>query len=309
MSNNAAEATGPGDRVEENVAVLIVTYQTGPILFECLDRIAEIPGITEIIVVDNGNSNADLAALRKWETGRAGRKLLTGHGNIGFGAGVNLAARAAEAPLLLVLNPDVILEHGALAALQSDRHGLTEPFMLGGALFDAEGREQAGARREALTLWRAFCTLSGLSLIGRIFPFFRGIDARRGPLPAIRTDFPVVSGAMFLMSAPGFRQLDGFDEGYFLHVEDIDLCHRARAAGGRVALSPGARGFHARSVSRAPKWRVEMHKADGFARFFRDRARSWPEKCAVEFLLPILRAGLFIRAMVWSVVSGRMSQK
>lgn len=298
-------STGTG---AEDVAVLIVTYRTGPILFECLGRLATIPGIAEIIVTDNGNSDADLAALRQWEAGGPGRKLLTGHGNIGFGAGINRAARLARAPFLLVLNPDVVPEPPALPALLADRHGLAEPFVLGGVLLDEDGREQAGARREGLTLWRALCTLSGLFLLGRIVPFFRGMDARHGPLPAVRTDYPVISGAMFLMSAQGFHALGGFDQGYFLHVEDIDLCHRARDAGGRVALSPSARGFHARSVSRAPKLRVEMHKADGFDRFFRQRARKWREKCAVECLLPLLRAGLFVRALCSGLVPGRWRQ-
>jgi hypothetical protein len=83
---------------------------------------------------------------------------------------------------------------------------------------------------------------------------------------------PTISGACFAMRRQDFEALNGFDEGYFLHVEDIDLCWRVRRAGGQVVFQPAAPVVHVGHTSRANPLRVEFAKGRGLARFFRKRA-------------------------------------
>ena len=67
-----------------------------------------------------------------------------------------------------------------------------------------------------------------------------------------------------------FWALGGFDEGFFLHVDDIDFCLRMRRAGGRVVFLPQVRPVHYRSSSQTNPVAVEWHKARGFMRYFRN---------------------------------------
>ena len=79
-----------------------------------------------------------------------------------------------------------------------------------------------------------------------------------------------VSGALMLLSRPLFDRLDGLDEGYRLHAEDMDLCRRARQAGAVVAVANDIRVLHIRGVSsRARPVFVEWHKHRGLWRYFR----------------------------------------
>ena len=79
-----------------------------------------------------------------------------------------------------------------------------------------------------------------------------------------------VSGALMLLPRTLFDRLAGFDEGYRLHAEDLDLCRRARVAGATVAIANDIRVLHVRGVSsRARPLFVEWHKHRGLWRYFR----------------------------------------
>jgi hypothetical protein len=105
-----------------------------------------------------------------------------------------------------------------------------------------------------------------------------------------------VSGAALMMSRRGFDQLGGFDEGYFLHVEDIDLCKRARDAGGAVVFEPRAVVHHAGSTSKVSRLKVERWKAAGLVRYFaRHGGILGPVKAAL--LAPAIYAAVYARAL------------
>ena len=144
-----------------NVSAIIVSFQTGPRLKECLYALASDPDISEIILVDNGNPAPMQAWLDRFKTRYAHLTLLRGHGNVGFGAGVNLGARAATHPDLLVLNPDAVLRRESVRGLQAVAQSAQSPALVGGKIFDLHGREERGGRRRDLTLWRALTNMGG----------------------------------------------------------------------------------------------------------------------------------------------------
>jgi hypothetical protein len=91
-------------------------------------------------------------------------------------------------------------------------------------------------------------SLTGLAKVGALKDYeihHEGEAAPEGPVPT-----PTVSGACFAMTRADFAALGGFDEGYFLHVEDVDLCWRVRQAGGAVLFQPQARVVHLGSTAR-----------------------------------------------------------
>jgi GT2 family glycosyltransferase len=101
-----------------------------------------------------------------------------------------------------------------------------------------------------------------------------------------------VSGALMLLPRALFARIGGFDGGYRLHAEDLDLCRRARAAGSTVAVAKDVRVFDVRGVStRARQMFIELHKHRGLWRYFR------------KFEAP--RRSLLVRASVFIAIFAR----
>lgn len=286
-----------------SVSAIVVTYHTGQVLWDCLAAL-EREGIPQIVIVDNGNPEPVSAALGTLSEGSGGRYRHIGGGtNRGFAAGVNLGATIADGARLLVINPDAVLQPGALAALETALEwavgeGAAEPIVVGGRIAGDDGVEQRGCRRRALTLGSAAGTFLGLSRLAGTFRQFAGLNLNREPEPAGPTDMPVVSGALMYMSRTSFDALHGFDEGYFLHVEDIDLCRRAADLGGRVVYTPLARAHHVGGASAASKLFVERCKARGLARYFSKFARTRTEKSVAALLGPAIGVALIARAII-----------
>ena len=279
-----------------SISAVTVSYHTGPVLDQCLDALIAATDIDEIVLVDNGNPASVVQALDARAAGNGKLRVLRGQGNVGFGAACNLGARAASGAQLLFINPDVVLQAGAARAMAETLSRAHEPAIVGGDLRDSDGRPDRGSRRERVTLWSACVSFLGLSKLERVSSVFRDLHRHNDPIPAAPTEIANVSGALMMLSRAGFDALGGFDETYFLHAEDLDLCWRAGEAGGQVLFQPGARGAHARSTSAAPSRDVELHKAQGLRRFFRKSARSPLERVAAEIVGAVLLVVLPARA-------------
>lgn len=267
------------------VSAIVVSYQTGPRLKECLYALDADPDVSEIILVDNGNPDEMTVWVRSFASTRENMSVLSGHGNIGFGAAVNLGERRASSPHILVINPDAVLRWKSLPHMQDAARDLAAPWIIGGKIFDIFGREERGGRRKELTLFRAMTRTIG----------WNTWTLEQTPPPVAPVDLPVISGAFFLTSKYSFAALGGFDEDYFLHVEDIDLCRRCREAGGRVLYDPRAAALHYGSTSDAPNRVVQGHKADSLAHYFRKFAKGALERAMVEVCVPLIRLGLWLK--------------
>lgn len=246
------------------ISVVMVSYFTGPELGRAVASVLAEPQASQLILVDNGNPADVTAALARQAEDEPRLTLLTGHGNIGFAAACNLGARHAKGDLLLLLNPDARLASGALAHLQEEAAALRRPFLIGGCIVDEEGREQRGGRRHALTPLRAL--IEGLGLYRLGLGRWR-LNRHQEPAPADTVSMGAVSGAVMALPLADYRALGGMDDGYFLHVEDLDLCRRMAAAGGQVVYAPSVVAVHAGGTSAAPAAFVERHKARGLKRY------------------------------------------
>jgi len=270
-----------------SVSAIIVTYQTGPRLKECLHAIVAANAVTELIIVDNGNPREMESWLKRFAD--AGNKvmLISPEANLGFGRAVNLAAGAARYDDLLILNPDCVIRHDAIPALIRAATGRRSPVLVGGRIFDVSGTNQRGPMRRELTLTRALSKVTGGP----------GINMPLSPQPGEPVSVDVTSGAFFLIDRRGFQELGGFDEGYFLHVEDIDLCKRVGLAGGEVIYQPRAGALHYGSTSDVSSLVVERHKAAGFARYFRKFSKGPLHRIFAELVIPVIAIGLTLRAL------------
>ena len=263
------------------ITAVVVSYHTGPRLRECLYALRSDPDLSELIIVDNGNPPKDQAWLDGFAAASDKTHVIRDGTNPGFGAAVNKGAAGALGQSLLVINPDAVLKRGSLAHLHAAMQDRAAPVLAGGKIFDVQGREERGGRRNTLTLWRA----AGLGTW----------TLEQDPEPSEAIEVGAVSGAFFMMDRAAFRAMGGFDEGYFLHVEDVDLCRRVWQAGGTVVYEPRAGVLHYGSTSEVSSDEVLAHKAASLRRYFLKFANGPVETALVRLVSPFLGAALKAR--------------
>lgn len=153
----------------------------------------------------------------------------------GFAENHNTAFRLgmaeAAAPFFCVLNPDVRLEAGVMSALLRRITSPPHPALLAPAVFSSSGTLQDSARP-----WP-----TPFAVLGRVFNRLSGQHVG-GVTEVSRWDW--LAGMFMLFDAAAFRQVEGFDAGYFLYYEDADICCRLRLAGHRLAYCPEIRVVH-----------------------------------------------------------------
>jgi N-acetylglucosaminyl-diphospho-decaprenol L-rhamnosyltransferase len=282
------------------VTVIMVVYRTGAVLFNSIARVLAEPLVDEFVVIDNGSTGEDADALCRIAEHEPRFRLVQGHGNIGFARGCNLGARTAKGHHLVILNPDAYLQAGCIASLIEAGWDFPSPCVVGARVLNTDGTEQRGGRRGEVTPVTTLLSFSHLSLS---LPFLRKFEIHREDetLPTGPILVPTISGACFYMSREDFQTLGGFDERYFLHVEDVDLCWRARRMGGSVVFQPAARVEHLGSTSLKHPVVVEYHKGRGLIRYFRKRADNpWRYALAVA-LSPLILVVSVMRPALRSV--------
>jgi N-acetylglucosaminyl-diphospho-decaprenol L-rhamnosyltransferase len=227
------------------MTVIVVTYQSASVLPATVASIRrQIPG-SEVIVVDNGSTDATVALARE-----VGVDLVMhGHGNVGFGAGNNLGVESASNEQILLLNPDcqvVAAEAHALGCLSSEQYlGLRGCSELIGTKVRPNEEQVWPWRRE---LWW---------VVFKQFIETRWMDL---PRPSRLSRSSVwVSGFALLARRSEFLEVGGFDPGFFLYWEDYELSLRYARAGLPV------KGTSAIQV--AHDWRGSSESVDSGAAF------------------------------------------
>ncbi len=213
------------------VSAVIVNYNSGSALASTLASLSEgFDGLAwEAVVVDNASTDGSEQAAE----GKPNVRLVRHESNVGFAAGVNIAAAASSAPFLLVLNPDCRLRGGTGLLLLSELRRHPTCAVMGPAILDPSGTLQESARGDPDILTGLFGRTSVLS---RVFPNSK--ITRRNLRASVLRDtndssqqVDWVSGACMLIRGDALASVGGFDEGYFLYWEDADLCRRLRKAG------------------------------------------------------------------------------
>jgi GT2 family glycosyltransferase len=263
-------------------SAILVTYHSGPVLWRALDALAAQAGLREILIVDNGNPPAIRAELNRRAAAGAIR-LIQSERNLGFAAACNRAAAVAEGELLLFLNPDAVLMPNGLRRMLAVMADKPHPWIAGVRLVGADGIERRGGRRGELTPGTAIGDALGLG----------SFNWHSQPLPKAPIALPTVSGACLLIPAADFRGIGGFDEGYFLHVEDIDLCRRLRGRGGKVWFLPDVSVEHEGGSSDAPPLTVERYKLASFRHYFR---RHYGSRTDAVIVMAFITARYGLRA-------------
>jgi N-acetylglucosaminyl-diphospho-decaprenol L-rhamnosyltransferase len=210
-----------------STAAVVIVHEPVPELSQCLDALR--PQVDELVVVAN---------LPGMEV--EGARLIENDAPVGFAANANRGIAATAAPFIAVCNPDTIAAPDAIATLERFAAAHSRAGILGPELHQRDGSINPSRRR--------FPTVSGT--VVRRTPLRRvladtqrahyGLDER--PTEPVEADW--LLGAFLFLRREMLEELGGFDAGYRLYGEDIDLAYRASKAGWERWYVPEAKAVH-----------------------------------------------------------------
>ena len=246
-------------------SIVIVAANSGDGLVKCVTALIGGLDRGEIIVVDNDSHDGSIDRLATMLAQNPLLRVLRNGANLGFGTGCNRGAALARGDAILFLNPDCVLMPSSLSLLRALLDAQPDVGLVGALQIDAAGRVDPASRRRDPLLRRALLTATGLS---RFMPALESVELAL-PVGEGSESVDAVSGALMLVRRTAFFKIGGFDEGYFLHCEDLDLCRRIRDAGYRVVCDNQVRVEHAKGgSSRSRPLFVAWHKHRGMWRWF-----------------------------------------
>ena len=254
------------------ISAVVISHRAGDHLVRCLGALERLrdEGLAEIIVVDNASGDGSPERVRQ-EFPQV--RLLGLASNIGFGAANNRGAALAAGDRLLLINSDAWLESGSLRAL--DRALDTDPDLAAVAprLHYPDGRPQFH--------WAPATGVLGEAL-QKLRNRFEASSWVHRPPP--RWLAPWYSAACLLVRSRAFAAVGGFDPGYFLYFEDVDLCRRWRLAGWRVATAEDAIATHVKggsqegdAASRQTEGRAALEYRRSQLRYYSRHRPRWEE--------------------------------
>lgn len=274
------------------VGVVVVTYSPGESLGRFLDTLEKATTRRYgVVLADNGSTDGEpeRAALRPDVV------LLRTGGNLGYGRAANLGVPQAPGEWVLVANPDVTFEPGALDTLLAAARRWPRAGSLGPAILSPDGSLYPSAR-SLPSLGRGI----GHALCGWWWPANPWTAAyRRERGTPVEGPVGWLSGSCLLLRRAAFDAVAGFDPSYFMYFEDLDLCERIGRAGWQNVYVPTAVVAHegAHATSRAPAAMLTAHHRSAYQ--YLSRRYRGPRWLPLRL---VLRAGLAARLALSRVV-------
>jgi len=254
------------------VDAAIVTHESAGEITACLESLQASKGVKwgRIAVVDNASKDETIAVI---SDRFPSTELRACKSNLGFAAATNLAASRGRAEFLLVVNPDVSLERDTVSTLAEVLRSRPEIGITGCRLLRPDGSEDHAARRSFPTPVSAVGHFTGLSRKRRA-P--ESLKAYLAPGASEGGAVDAVNGALMLVRRDWFERIGGFDESYWMYMEDLDLCWRFRENGWLTWYEPSVGAVHVKGASsgrfRTLKLNWAFHR--GMIRFYHDHLSS-----------------------------------
>jgi len=277
--------------------VVAVTYSPGEALDGFLESLA---GATvrpvEVVLADNGSTDG---APERAAAAHPNVRLLCTGGNIGYGAAANAGLADLSEGWALVSNPDVRFLPGSIDELLAVAARWPRAATVGPAIQTPDGELYPSARDLP-----QLSTGAGHALLGWVWPANPWTARYRRERESPR-ERPAgwLSGSCFLVDLTAFRSVGGFDPGYFMYFEDVDLAERLGRRGWLHVYAPSAVVVHegGHATRREPHRMQRVHHTSAL----RYLSGQYPQHRHAP-LRVLLRAGLGLRMLV-SYVSGRVA--
>lgn len=275
--------------MDTKISAILVNYNAGPLLLFSVKSLLACSIVAEILVVDNNSNDGSLAII----DGLDKVNIIRNTNNLGFARACNQGIQQSKSKYLLFLNPDCSFSQGTLIHIVEFMQNDARIGMAGGLLLNPDGTEQAGGRRAIPTPWRSFVRAFGLYRFADRWPkLFFDFNLHKQELPVQAIEVEALSGACMLVKRKAIEDVGLWDEGYFLHCEDLDWCMRFRLKGWKVIFVPTAKIVHEQGAcGRSRPIFVEWHKHKGMLRFYRKFFRhQYP-----GVLMVLVGAGVWLR--------------
>ena len=272
---------------QTRVSAVTVNYNARDHLVACIRSLRD-DGVEEVVVVDNASSDGSLDAAGRADPAAV---LVPTGGNLGFGAAANRGLAVASGEYVVVMNPDVVVEPGTMKVLvdAADRHPRLA--VLGPRVENPDGTFYPSARTFPDLLEAA-----GHAFLGFVAPDNRFSRSYRMLDWDHSTPRHVdwVSGTCMLLRPAALAETGAFDEGYFMYVEDVDLCWRLWQSGWEVGYEPAGRVVHTIGASseQAPYRMILAHHRSLFR--FSVKTTRGPR----SLLLPLVAVALAVRTVL-----------
>lgn len=225
-----------------DVSIIIVNYNTGTLLKECLTSIdRSTSGFKnpncEVILVDKASSDGSILEIGKYKESKR-VKILGNSENLGFAKAVNQGIKASEGEYIFLLNPDCRLKGSVLSELldYSKKHDLVGA--IGPKLLNSDGTSQTSVV--------PFPTLSRAI---QEFWFNNKVFSKYSPNSRIPIEVEALVMAAFLITPHALKKVGLLNEKYFMYFEDLDYCRDLHAKGLKVIYYPQAEVIHHHGVS------------------------------------------------------------
>jgi len=287
--------------VERVISVIIVNFNAGQLLTECVHSVLASTVPVIVYVVDNASQDDSLCILQQAMDKRV--HILKNRENMGFASAANLVLPHISSEYLLFLNPDCLISPDTLARFVKVMDSHPQAGMAGGLVRNLDGSEQAACRRAVPTPWR---TLVRICHLDKLFPNSKrcqNFELHRQPLPAHPIEVEGISGACMFVRRSALEIVGPMDEAYFLHCEDLDWFMRFRAQQLSILFIPDIEVVHVKGVcSHRQPIRVLWYKHRGMVRFYRKFFRDeyplllfWSVIVVVWVRFAILAMGILMR--------------
>jgi N-acetylglucosaminyl-diphospho-decaprenol L-rhamnosyltransferase len=221
-------------------SIVIVNWNSGPHLENCVRSLLQHAPTSQITIVDNASKDSSLHFAGEF---RNELKVCLNERNIGFAAANNIGWRASKGNRVLFLNPDTECYPGGVVCLEQTMDSDDGIWAAGGQLVNPSGRPQMGFNI------RRFPTIGSVAaemlFIDEIWPSNPWTGPNHLPGNSREMDVEQPAAACLMVSRHALESTGGFDEAFYpAWFEDVDLCRRIRALGGRIRYQPEARFLH-----------------------------------------------------------------
>lgn len=224
------------------ISIVIVNWNAGDQLKDCLNSIIHNHSnvIDEVVILDNNSSDDSLEGVTKLKSEDFDIRIIRSESNLGFGKACNVASENVCSKYILFLNPDAQIYSNTLVEVLNYMEVNHDVGVCGIKLIDSQNKVQKHCTVQP-KLKHYFNHATGLSTISpKLFPyiFLKDFDYNNDG------DVPHTIGAFYCIRRELFRELNGFDELFFVYLEDLDLSRRVLQKGYRIHYLASASAFH-----------------------------------------------------------------
>lgn len=256
-----------------STSIIILTYNSSGFVGDLLKSLRTFTKDSEILVIDNASRDKTVELAK--ETGDA--KVFETGENLGFAKGINYGAKKAKGDFLLLVNPDTRFKSGSLSDLTEIFEKDDKVGIVGGKLLNFDGKPEKSAGK-FFNFTETLAIILGLD---------EAMGVRFSPDKIEKVDF--VSGGFMMVRRSLFEKLGGLDENFFMYIEDMEFCYRAKKVGFKTIFTPDVVISHAGQGSSNRTFAI-LNIYKGILYFYKK------QKNFLEY--QIVRAGFFTKAML-----------